>query len=68
MIFGRLGRFTVSEVFPTCRKIRWAKKRSYLLASEIENRVVDWASIEVMRRAKRVKTDRLEAGSWRRCW
>jgi transposase len=34
----------------------------YLLASGIENLVVDSASIEVPRRAKRVKTDRLEVG------
>jgi transposase len=32
----------------------------YLLASKIENRVVDSASIEVNRRAKRAKTDRLD--------
>lgn len=34
----------------------------YLQAHHIENRVVDSASIEVNRRAKRAKTDRLDAG------
>jgi transposase len=34
----------------------------YLVASGIENVVVDAASIEVNRRAKRTKTDRLDAG------
>ncbi len=34
----------------------------YLLAEEIENLVVDSASIEVNRRAKRAKTDRLDVG------
>ena len=34
----------------------------YLVAQEIENLVVDSASIEVNRRAKRVKTDRLDVG------
>ena len=34
----------------------------YLLAQEIENLVVDAASIEVPRRAKRAKTDRLDVG------
>ncbi len=34
----------------------------YLLAKEMENLVVDSASIEVNRRAKRAKTDRLDGG------
>jgi transposase len=34
----------------------------YLLAQEIENLVVDASSIEVPRRAKRAKTDRLDVG------
>ena len=34
----------------------------YLLASGVENLVVDSASIEVNRRAKRAKTDRLDVG------
>lgn len=34
----------------------------YLLAQGIENRVVDSSSIEVNRRAKRAKTDRLDVG------
>jgi len=34
----------------------------YLLEEEIENMVVDSASIEVNRRAKRAKTDRLDVG------
>jgi transposase len=34
----------------------------YLVAHQIENQVVDSASIEVNRRAKRAKTDRLDAG------
>lgn len=34
----------------------------YLLSQGIENRVVDSASIEVNRRAKRAKTDRLDVG------
>jgi transposase len=34
----------------------------YLVAHHIENQVVDSASIEVNRRAKRAKTDRLDAG------
>jgi len=33
----------------------------FLLAHQIENRIVDSASIEVRRRARRVKTDRLDA-------
>jgi transposase len=34
----------------------------YLVASDVENLVVDSASIEVSRRAKRTKTDRLDLG------
>jgi transposase len=39
-----------------------------LAARGIANRVVDSSSIDVKRRARRMKTDRIDAINWCRCW
>ena len=59
----RLGLLEAAEVWSCYEAGRdgfWLHR--YLVAHEIENLVVDSASIEVNRRAKRAKTDRLDVG------
>lgn len=51
----------VLSCYEACRDGFWL--HHFLLAQGIENRVVDSSSIEVNRRAKRAKTDRLDVGT-----
>lgn len=56
--FGLAQKAPVMSCYEAGRDGFWLHR--YLLASEIENVVVDSSSIEVKRRARRVKTDRLD--------
>jgi transposase len=56
--FGLAQTAAVMSCYEAGRDGFWLHR--YLLASEIENLVVDSSSIEVKRRARRVKTDRLD--------
>ncbi len=58
--FGLSPEAPVLSCYEAGREGFWLHR--YLLAHHIENRVVDSASIEVNRRAKHAKTDRLDAG------
>jgi len=58
--FGLLPTARVLSCYEAGRDGFWLHR--YLLAQSIENLVVDSASIEVNRRAKRAKTDRLDVG------
>jgi transposase len=55
----RVGAGTVVSCYEVGRDGFWLHR--FLWAQQVENRVVDSASIEVRRRARRVKTDRLDA-------
>jgi transposase len=58
--FGLLPTARVLSCYEAGRDGFWLHR--YLLAQSIENLVVDSSSIEVNRRAKRAKTDRLDVG------
>jgi transposase len=58
--FGLAARTTVRSCYEAGRDGFWLHR--YLLTRGIENLVVDSASIEINRRAKRAKTDRLDVG------
>jgi transposase len=58
--FGLSERCRVMSCYEAGRDGFWLHR--YLVSQEIENQVVDSASIEVNRRAKRAKTDRLDVG------
>jgi transposase len=58
--FGLPERAEVLSCYEAGRDGFWLHR--YLVASGVENLVVDSASIEVNRRAKRAKTDRLDVG------
>ncbi|MGD2218549.1 MAG: IS110 family transposase [Gemmatimonadales bacterium] len=59
--FGLGDSARVVSCYESGREGFWLHR--YLVAQGIENRVVDPSSIEVNRRARRVKTDRLDVGS-----
>jgi transposase len=58
--FGLPAQARVMSCYEAGRDGFWLHR--YLISQDIENLVVDSASIEVNRRAKRAKTDRLDAG------
>jgi transposase len=58
--FGLPEQIRVMSCYEAGRDGFWLHR--YLLSQSLENLVVDSASIEVNRRAKRAKTDRLDAG------
>jgi transposase len=59
--FGLGDSARVVSCYESGREGFWLHR--YLVAQGVENRVVDPSSIEVNRRARRVKTDRLDVGS-----
>jgi transposase len=59
--FGLAGDAVVKSCYEAGRDGFWLHR--YLVSSGVENSVVDSASIEVNRRQRRAKTDRLDAGN-----